>query len=1142
VTAARGGALLLLAMLIGNGAAYVFTLLSGRLLGPADYGVLTALLALLMILQLPMGALQLSVAREVARYRAMGKQVYAAQFVRRSLQLGLLGTAMLTAVFLVAMYPLAAVLQVGSVGPVAIVGLVLMPNAAMLVLMGDLQGYQRYAPLAACFALPNVLRLVVFTALAIAGWRLYGALIAVAASAFIGFGAAAWWARDTLRARARASAVAVIPVLRQLLPVAIGVLAVAALMNTDVLMVKARLSSEDAGVFGAASNLAKLAVFLPLAVVGVLFPRVADRRARGIATDNILGRALLITFGFCVLLFGTYLVLDDVVISLAFGPEYSEATALLPLFGIAMTCFSLANVLVSYELALGRGRYALTLALAAVVNAILLAVAPARLTTFLWVDAVVGAGCLVAYQLQIGGVFAAVQAGLTHARSRIDSQRRVALGRAYLAARRGMLTEAGVVAVAACGLAVALTWPLAANIGSAVLGGGDAFGAVAWLWRLTQESGYQIVGQTHSPLVGAPFGFDQGNGVNLQWLLPYFPAHALTGIVGEIAAYNFVVLSGLALSGAAMYALMRGLGGGRTAAAWAGFVYSSFPWLLARADGHGSLTHIWGFPLLVLALVRWREQPDVARAVVVGAAVLALCLTSGYYGVMGAVIALVVIVLAVLMRYAGTWRAGLVQGAIAGSAVLGAVTFIFVLSRFGAGGGTFGTSGSLHDLQMYGLRLRELFVPPISSEYFGGRTAPYLLSRLHGSNPSESALYVGLLTALLACVWLVVRIACWRTADRQTRFLTVCLPAVTVTAVAFALPHPLHVAGMDLPTPARALYRVMPEFRVPSRWQPVVMVGLVAMAGLGLAAVIARVREQLSARGASRSVVILASASVVAVALVLSRVELATSRAPLASLATTPAEYALVARAPRGTLAEYPLEPAAQAITNDYLVWQRVHRRPLLNGAPAGSLSDGFRSSLVDPAAPGTAPALAALGVSVIIDRRNPAGPIDLGPGYRLIGRTSNGVAVWRVTAAPGPAVGYGPGFGVLEPQPDGSGRRWTSLAETQIYVLVPRAGRYQVRFSASSYGIPRRVTLTGGGRSRTFTASDPVEITFPLDLPRGLSTVTMRTTPGPQPIPDGRSVALYVSPWVITPLRRVARATAMTEAISTDSAAGSDG
>ena len=75
----RSGALLAVASAVSIVAAYVFLLAAGRILGSDDYGALAALLGLLAIVLIPLGALQMAVSREVSRRLASGEPAEAAQ-------------------------------------------------------------------------------------------------------------------------------------------------------------------------------------------------------------------------------------------------------------------------------------------------------------------------------------------------------------------------------------------------------------------------------------------------------------------------------------------------------------------------------------------------------------------------------------------------------------------------------------------------------------------------------------------------------------------------------------------------------------------------------------------------------------------------------------------------------------------------------------------------------------------------------------------------------------------------------------------------------------------------------------------------------------------------------------------------------
>src|SRR5438105_3512957 len=69
---AGGGVLLFAAMTFVNASNFLFHVLISRILGPSSYGALSALLGALMVLQVPVGAMQVAITQAVAVRRESG--------------------------------------------------------------------------------------------------------------------------------------------------------------------------------------------------------------------------------------------------------------------------------------------------------------------------------------------------------------------------------------------------------------------------------------------------------------------------------------------------------------------------------------------------------------------------------------------------------------------------------------------------------------------------------------------------------------------------------------------------------------------------------------------------------------------------------------------------------------------------------------------------------------------------------------------------------------------------------------------------------------------------------------------------------------------------------------------------------------
>jgi hypothetical protein len=676
--------------------------------------------------------------------------------------------------------------------------------------------------------------------------------------------------------------------------------------------------------------------------------------------------------------------------------------------------------------------------------------------------------------------------------------------------------EISVVLAATVALALYIVWPLPYHLDEWISGyPGDSTGFIAYLWAMAHGHGFNVVGTSHVDFWGAPFGYEEDSSVNLTIASTLFPSYLLAELGHEIAAYNLVVISGLALSGAAMYWLVRYLGAGRLAAGWSGVVFMVFPWHLEKAQGHAAYVHLEGFPLLLLALLAWRSRPDWRRGVLVVAAYAFIWLTAGYFGLV-ATVALVLLGPAIAIGHLRTQRPIRALGrssALAGG-LLAVPATLYVTAAAGEGGTGAVLQRRVEELLIYGARPWEYLVPSYRHPYFGDKVGPWLLENLHGSNFSETSLYVGWITIALAVFWLSAAVIRRSTLSAQNAFVAKAFLALIVAGLAFSLPSPLWTGGPV--GPARLLWELTPYFRVPTRFIALVMTALVPLAALGLARLAARFERPIL-RVAFVGVV--AAASFWELSFVPPRL--------LTDVGTPPAEYAAVERAPRGSLAEYPLVAQEFALNSEYLFWQRVHERPLLNGAPDGTFSDAVRETLVGPGDPATPPSLAALGVSVIVVHGDfypgagmPPPPEALGPGYRQIATYPDGSRVLRVVASPAPAHAlYTSGFGPSEIAGPRTTARWLGADRGRIEFMTWRAGVYRARFSLAAYERPQRLHIAGFRGQSTLPApprGGSVELV--LRLPRGRSWVEVSASPGLRPIPDGRRVSVYVGNWQFEP------------------------
>jgi O-antigen/teichoic acid export membrane protein len=354
----RAALLVAPAMAAANGLNYAFNVVMSRELGPADYGALGALLAVVLVGTVPGVALQAVVARHTALARDDGiAGLWAAVLV------AMLGVGAVLALLAVIASPgLRVFMHLDSLAPCLWLAVALLPLPLLSAVHGMLQGREWFGALAAVLLVDAAGRLVIGFGLVHGGLGVAGALAGSAAGSV----AAILVALPRLRAslsrgwrRRRALGVAAA---REVGTAAVGILGLLLLANVDVLLARHYLSREASGLYAAGAMLTKIAYWAPQFVVTLVFPRLvvtADRR-------RLLARSATAVAGLgATLVLGTALA-PELLARLSFGQAYLGVGPALPLFAALGTGLALAQLVLFSGLATADRRMHL-LPLAAVV-------------------------------------------------------------------------------------------------------------------------------------------------------------------------------------------------------------------------------------------------------------------------------------------------------------------------------------------------------------------------------------------------------------------------------------------------------------------------------------------------------------------------------------------------------------------------------------------------------------------------------------------------------------------------------------------------------------------------------------------------------------------------------------------------------
>src|SRR4051794_14539661 len=173
---AGGGVLLFGAMTIVNASNFLFHVLISRILGPSSYGALGALLGALMVLQVPVGAMQVAITQAVAVRRESGADLPAPLLIGRLVSKAVMFAAAAVVVVTLLSPWLRDFLHLPSTMSVVLLGAALVPVLVGLVPKAVMLGELRFRPVALALIAGAAVRLMSGVLLAHAGKGVTGAI------------------------------------------------------------------------------------------------------------------------------------------------------------------------------------------------------------------------------------------------------------------------------------------------------------------------------------------------------------------------------------------------------------------------------------------------------------------------------------------------------------------------------------------------------------------------------------------------------------------------------------------------------------------------------------------------------------------------------------------------------------------------------------------------------------------------------------------------------------------------------------------------------------------------------------------------------------------------------------------------------
>lgn len=363
-----GSAILLIGSNIANVLNYVYHLMMGRLLGPTFYGELATIISVVGLL----GIIPLSFNLVIVKYISSAKDgTLIKSFMSWLNKRIFLFSSAVVLIITFTSVPIATFLNIGNPLFIVISGLIFSLMAAIVSNRAILQGLLKFQQLSFTLISEGGLKLLLSVGLVLLGFSVGGAAVAFLITLAITWFLTGRFLGDySVPGFTSGSFKDVKPLIVYSIPVVLYSISNTSFYSVDLILVKHFFSPLDAGLYAALSTLGKIIFFAAGPIAQVMFPIIARRRSKGERYGRILVYSIIlstfISFGILVI----YWTLPSLIITILFGPSYLAVKTLLPVYGFYMVLFTLASLVVSFYLSIGKTKVVVLYFLSAIVQII----------------------------------------------------------------------------------------------------------------------------------------------------------------------------------------------------------------------------------------------------------------------------------------------------------------------------------------------------------------------------------------------------------------------------------------------------------------------------------------------------------------------------------------------------------------------------------------------------------------------------------------------------------------------------------------------------------------------------------------------------------------------------------------------------
>lgn len=344
----RGSFILLIAFGLFNIFNFVYQIAMARILSTEEYGVLATLFAIIYIFAIFSESIQTVIAKYTIESKNFGqlrnmlrKSIMRGTKLATKLFLGYLLISILLSYFFKISYLL-----------LALNGIIIYFMFLLPVSRGALQGRKQFLPLGTNLVIESIMKLILGIIFVLIGWKVYGAIGGFILGALISFLLSFISLKDIYKFKEEKFQGNGIYSYAK--PTFFITAVIVLFYSVDVIIAKILFDDYTAGAYATASILGKIIVWLSVPIGKAMFPLSAESKNDTNKKNKVLVTTLIILSCLIIGMLGTFYFFSEEIVNLFSGEDIVESAKILVYLGISFSLIAISNIILLYQLSLGK--------------------------------------------------------------------------------------------------------------------------------------------------------------------------------------------------------------------------------------------------------------------------------------------------------------------------------------------------------------------------------------------------------------------------------------------------------------------------------------------------------------------------------------------------------------------------------------------------------------------------------------------------------------------------------------------------------------------------------------------------------------------------------------------------------------------